>query len=94
MPRSNKSRASWMTISDDREEWERLRPTQLRVYGVRTLAKHGANARPRCQTCKGVMRVMRREAHPVLGPQHELQTYTCAKCGKVEQVSTESPGAA
>jgi hypothetical protein len=39
------------------------------------------------------MRLTRREAHPALGPLHELQTYTCSNCGHVEQASTESPGA-
>jgi uncharacterized protein with PIN domain len=90
----NRRRASWMTGSPMDEEPDTLRPTQLRTNATLTQAKHGENARPRCEACKLVMRMSRREAHPALGPRYELQTYTCAKCGKREQVVVPSPGGA
>jgi uncharacterized protein with PIN domain len=86
------TKASWITSLVNAEP-DRLRPSQLRSYPLRIQAKHGENQRQRCEDCKVVMRVMRREAHPILGPLHELQTYICAKCGAVKQVTTESPGA-
>jgi hypothetical protein len=30
------------------------------------------------------MRLSRRQSHPALGPSCELQTYTCATCGNIQ----------
>ena len=85
-------KAAWTTSSPEASEPERLRPTQLRTWGAQTRAKHGVNKRPKCGTCKIVMKLVRREAHPSRGARCELQTFTCSKCRHIEQASTESPG--
>ena len=73
---------NWIDSASGETDPQPLRPTQLRT-----------NKRPKCATCKIVMRLTRREAHPAHGPAHELQTYTCSRCGHVEQASSASPGA-
>jgi hypothetical protein len=56
--------------------------------------KHGANRHPKCDICGTSTRLKRREAHPARGPKYELQTFTCTKCGHVQQRDAASPGAA
>jgi hypothetical protein len=85
-------KAAWTTSSSGPSEPDRLRPPQLGTWGVQTRAKHGVNKRLKCGICKIVMKLVRREAHPARGPLYELHTYACAKCGHIEQASTESPG--
>ena len=67
--------------------------SQRRTYAVQTGAKHGLNERPRCMICKLMMRLTRRESHPVRGPSFELQTFTCRHCGQTAQATVASPGA-
>jgi hypothetical protein len=38
------------------------------------------------------MKLAKREAHPVRGPKHEMQTYTC-RCGASVQIIVSTPGA-
>jgi hypothetical protein len=71
----------------------KLRQSHVRTYATRTEAKHGVNERPRCVTCKLMMRLTRREAHPEHGPRYELQTFACRRCGHTEQARVASPGA-
>ena len=71
----------------------KLRPRQPRMYATRTKAKHGVNERPRCKTCKLMMRLTRRDSHPLHGPSYELQTFACRHCGHTEQAVVASPGA-
>jgi len=57
--------------------------------------KHGSHLfPPRCIDCGISMRIKRREAHPMLGPACELQTYACVRCGQIRQRNADSPGAA
>ena len=56
--------------------------------------KHGANRHPKCDICGTSTRLKRREAHPSRGPKYELQTFSCVKCGHVQQRDAASPGAA
>jgi len=35
---------------------------------------------PQCEKCGGRTYLSRREPHPTLGPDHQLQTFRCASC--------------
>jgi hypothetical protein len=57
--------------------------------------KHGSHfSPPKCIDCDISMRIKRRQAHPMLGPAYELQTYACARCGQIRQRDAATPGAA
>ena len=57
--------------------------------------KHGSHLfPPKCIDCGLSMRIRRREAHPMLGPAYELQTYACVRCGQIQQRNADTPGAA
>jgi hypothetical protein len=40
---------------------------------------------PKCEKCGGRTYLSRHEAHPTLGPSHELHTYRCASCEHCQQ---------
>lgn len=79
-------------------ESDGLRETQLlrgrpHLDNKRERSKYGVNRHPKCDECGGSTRLTRREEHPVRGPKYELQTFTCVKCGHVQQRDAASPGA-
>ncbi len=56
--------------------------------------KHGSHLfPPKCIGCGLSMRIRRRQAHPERGPQYELQTYACVRCGQIQQRDAATPGA-
>jgi hypothetical protein len=66
----------------------------LRLARFRKLpAKHGERQRQKCELCGKSMRITRRQEHPTLGPQYELQTFTCPRCANVQYTSAASLGA-
>lgn len=82
------------TIRQGHEETDSLRPTQLRpLYGTRKHDKHGRLQPLKCDLCKVLMRIIRREAHPTRGPQYELQTFKCPTCGRGDVAIVQSRGA-
>jgi hypothetical protein len=70
----------------------KLRPTQLFHKARRQDDKHGRLQRPKCDVCKILMRIIRRQAHPARGPLYELQTFKCPTCAHCTDVSVSSPG--
>jgi hypothetical protein len=52
-----------------------------------------SSGRAKCSKCGSVSRLSRRESHPERGPQYELQTFSCRKCGNIDTRDVETPDA-
>jgi hypothetical protein len=83
----------WAIRESSEEQTGGLRSTQLRpLYATRQHDKHGRLRAPKCDICKIIMRIIRREAHPTKGPRYELQTFKCPTCGHTDHVTAVSFG--
>jgi hypothetical protein len=49
---------------------------------------------PQCEKCGGRTYLSRREPHPTLGPDHQLQTFRCASCEHCQERDADLSAAA
>src|ERR1051326_2392446 len=63
------------------------------MHTTRVVNTHGARRNVKRILCGAAMRLVRREPHPVRGPEYELQTYKCRGCGNQLWLDVPTPGA-